>query len=223
MSKTLLIGYYFAAAAVAAFIILWIIRKPGEDDSEETTDLSVSLPYFHHTGAYLSAGFVVVTLAFYFFTNYTMGTDRQWWLIDMFDSSMVKAYEAPMASPADGTVSDRYVQNYNRYLPEANELTAPEGADLAQGERMYNTYCAPCHAVEGKGFGPVAKRSGTIPGIALSGSSGKSEATSTSPSAMAVPLCPLTAGPWTTPKCGMSSPICAASFPPPFSRSRSKS
>jgi mono/diheme cytochrome c family protein len=175
MSNTLLLGYYAAAAAVAVFIILWIIRKPGEDESEETTDLSVSLPYFHHTGAYLSAGFVVVTLAFYFFTNYTMGTDRQWWLIDMFDSSMVKAYEAPMASPADGAVSDRYVQNYNRYLPEANELTAPEGADLAQGERMYNTYCAPCHAVEGKGFGPVAKRSGTIPGIALGGSSSKSE------------------------------------------------
>lgn len=175
MSNTLLLGYYAAAAAVAVFVILWVIRKPGEDESEETTDLSVSLPYFHHTGAYLSAGFVVVTLAFYFFTNYTMGTDRQWWLIDMFDSSMVKAYEAPMASPADGTVSDRYVQNYNRYLPEANELTAPEGADVVHGERMYNTYCAPCHAVEGKGFGPVAKRSGTIPGIALSGSSTKSE------------------------------------------------
>jgi mono/diheme cytochrome c family protein len=175
MSNTLLFGYYAAAASVAVFIILWIVRKPEDEESEEHKDLSVSLPFFHHIGAYLSAGFVVLSLAYFFFTNYTMGTTRQWWLLDMFDSTMVKAYEAPMASPADGTVSDRFVQNYNRYLPEANDLEAPDGADVVHGERMYNTYCAPCHAVEGKGFGPVAKRSGTIPGIALSGSSGKSE------------------------------------------------
>lgn len=175
MSSKLLLGFYVAAAAVAVFVLLWILRKPGEEESEDPKDLSVSLPYFHHAGAYISAGLVATILVYLTFSNYTLGTDRQWWLLDMFDSTMVKPYEAPMGSPVEGTVSSRYVQNYNRYLPEANDLLAPEGADVVHGERMYNTYCAPCHAAAGKGSGPVAKRAKTIPGIPLSSTSAKSE------------------------------------------------
>jgi mono/diheme cytochrome c family protein len=175
MSSKLLLVFYVAAAAVSVFIILWILRKPGEDDTEGVNDLSVSLPFFHHAGAYISAGLVVTTLAYLAFSNYTLGTTRQWWMIDMFDSTMVKAYEAPMASPVEGTISSRYVANHNRYLPEANELVAPEGGDLAHGERMYDTYCAPCHGAEGAGSGPVAQRAKTIPGLPLGSTSARSE------------------------------------------------
>jgi mono/diheme cytochrome c family protein len=175
MSSKLLFGFYVAAAAVAVFIVLWILQNPGEEESEDPKDLSVRLPYFHHAGAYISAALVAATLTYLAFSNYSLGTNRQWWMLDMFDSSMVKAYEAPMGTPVEGTVSSRYVPNYNRYLLEANDLVAPDGADVVHGERMYNTYCAPCHAEEGKGFGPVSKRAQTIPGIALSGSSVKSD------------------------------------------------
>ena len=80
-----------------------------------------------------------------------------------------------MGLPVDGTISSRYVENHNRFSAEAASLKAPDGSDADNGERMYNTYCAPCHAAQGEGNGPAAKRSGTIPGIALSGSATKTE------------------------------------------------
>jgi mono/diheme cytochrome c family protein len=175
MSGNLLIGYYFAAAAVAFFLILWMLGKPSDEDTDEDKNLSVALPHFHHTGAYLSGAIVLLTATFLAFSNYSIGTTRQWFMIDMFDSTMVKPYEAPMGLPVDGTISSRYVENHNRFAPEAANLVAPEGTDAANGKRMYNTYCAPCHAAEGKGNGLAAKRSGTIPGIALSGSAMKTD------------------------------------------------
>jgi len=175
MSSTLLNGYYLAAAAVAFFLIRWSLRKPSEEDDSEDENLGVSLPHFHHTGAYLSGALVAIGVTYLAFSNYSIGTSRQWWLLDMFDSTSVKPYEAPMGLPVPGTVSSRYVENHDRFSPVAATLAAPEGADAENGERMYNIYCAPCHAGEGKGNGPAAKRAGTIPGIGLSATGMQSE------------------------------------------------
>lgn len=110
------------------------------------------------------------------FSNYTLGTDRQWWLIDMFDSASIKAYEAPMAPLPDGVVSrNRYVPNSNRYSPEGRALQNPYPVDeaaLASGKWGYTTYCAPCHGVDGSGGGPVTdttdgKKRFMAPGSAL--------------------------------------------------------
>ena len=175
MSNNLMFGYYLAAGAVAFFLILWMLRKPSEEQEEEVKNLSVKLPHFHHTGAYISGAVVAVLVTYLAFSNYSLGTDRQWWLLDMFDARTVKPYEEPMRLPAEGTVSDRHVPNFDRFSEEGRNLVAPTTGDLVRGEKMYNTYCAPCHAEEGKGNGPVAKRAQTIPGIGLSGSSMQTE------------------------------------------------
>jgi len=179
MSTKLLVWYYIAAAGVAIFVILWMLKKPSEEakEREEVKDLGVTLPHFHHTGAYISGAVVFLVLTYLAFSNYSIGTTRQWWLIDMFDARSVKAYEQPMRLPADGAVPTNFVPNANRNIPaEANGLLNPHEVDLVDGERNYDIYCAPCHAAEGKGNGPVAKRSGgTIAGIPLAGSMARSE------------------------------------------------
>lgn len=92
----------------------------------------------------------------------------QLWFIDMMDASTVKAYEAPMRSPAEGSVSrnyrpygEAYGQSLMRMTPEGQALKNPydtsDAEFLAQGEWSYNVYCAPCHAVDAKGNGPVTQ------------------------------------------------------------------
>lgn len=175
MSSKLLIAFYVAAGALAFLIIVWMKRKPSEDETREVKNLAVKLPHFHHTGAFISAGVVAVTLVYLAFSNYSIGTTRQWWLLDMFDARGVKPYEEPMRSPAAGSVSTNHVVNYDRMTDEGKALSAPTEGDAENGERMYNIYCAPCHAEEGKGNGPVATRAKTIPGIPLSGTSMQTE------------------------------------------------
>ena len=106
------------------------------------------------------------------------------WDIDMADSQGHKAYEVPMKGIAEGAIAQPdirspigYTPNYERTSPEGMALTSPlanDEATLAQGEKMYNTYCTPCHG-DGENLGPVAQP-GRFPGVvALSGAGGVSK------------------------------------------------
>jgi mono/diheme cytochrome c family protein len=102
---------------------------------------------------------------------------RQLFFTDMMDSTMVKAYEAEMRTLPEGVVSrNMYVQNYDRTTAEGQALTSPYGADVETGEQMFKTYCAPCHAADGMGAGPVSDmKAGSrfpIPGVPIAGAAG---------------------------------------------------
>ncbi len=50
-------------------------------------------------------------------------------------------------------------------IPQAvREQPAPGGADLVEGRRIYDAYCAACHGKEGRGDGPAAARLDPAPG-----------------------------------------------------------
>ncbi len=104
------------------------------------------------------------------------------WDVDMVDSQAVKAYREPMRPLPEGVVSQANVvspvafsPNYIRGTPEGEALQSPltESAEvLASGERMYGTYCTPCHG-DGIQLGPVAAP-GRYPGVAvLAGENGR--------------------------------------------------
>ena len=75
---------------------------------------------------YLGAIGGTICLLFLAFKNYTVGTDRQWYLTDMMDAQTLKPYEAPMAPLPEGVSSrNRYRPNYARMEAEALEMAQP--------------------------------------------------------------------------------------------------
>ena len=144
-------------------------------------------PHYKHTVVYLAALGGLVT-----FATVTIATDeimppgiagRQTWFVDMMDAHGVKAYEEPMRQLPEGVVSR------NRYRAESDKTTrmTPEGKALTHsytvddafvkdGETMFLTYCAPCHAEDGLGNGLATDSSKgkriPVPGTALVGDSG---------------------------------------------------
>lgn len=111
------------------------------------------------------------------------------WNIDMADSASVKAYEAAMAVLPEGVMSQpnlltpiSYRRNWALISPEADTLTAElvlgmpfdlaDAGHVAHGEKLYNTYCVPCHG-DGVNLGPVGAP-GRYPGVAvLAGEAGR--------------------------------------------------
>lgn len=100
------------------------------------------------------------------------------WDIDMIDSRAVRAYETKMRPPyppgvvqrADGGIPEAGgVGSYqNDYIPPGDRTNAAvtdtmqnpypvDDATLAQGARLFQVTCAPCHGIEGKGNGPVTR------------------------------------------------------------------
>lgn len=97
------------------------------------------------------------------------------WDIDMIDSTAYKAYEWKMLPMfAEGTVvrpmgsvprakdngayQNDYIEAMDRMAPYVADLKNPykvDEASLAQGERLFQVTCAPCHGIQGKGGGPV--------------------------------------------------------------------
>jgi mono/diheme cytochrome c family protein len=105
------------------------------------------------------------------------------WHVDLADSDTFKAYEHVMAPLPEGVMSQdnmltpvSYRANYQRGSAEGEALVSPLDAGnpmvLAQGERMYNVYCTPCHG-DGVKLGPVAAP-GRYPAVAvLAGQAGR--------------------------------------------------
>jgi len=92
------------------------------------------------------------------------------WDIDMVDSYAFKAYEwkmrpFPVASvqrePVGGKVPGAYQTAYVAAVDRAvgaDALVNPYPADeaaIAEGKRLMQVTCAPCHGIDGKGGGPV--------------------------------------------------------------------
>ncbi len=97
------------------------------------------------------------------------------WDIDMVDSRAFRAYEWAMLSPIPagavqrpagaverargvGGYQNDYIAPLDRNGANVEAMVNPyEGGEksLAQGKRLFQTTCAPCHGVEGKGGGPV--------------------------------------------------------------------
>lgn len=97
------------------------------------------------------------------------------WDIDMIDSRGFKAYEWKMMRPIpegaiqrpagaitrakpNGSYQNDYIAPLERTSPEAEAMHDPYPTDkpaIAQGARLFQVSCAPCHGQEGKGGGPV--------------------------------------------------------------------
>lgn len=104
------------------------------------------------------------------------------WNIDMVDADMVKAYEREMAPLPDGVVSQANLltpiswrRNWSftdRLQAEpSNPLVDADEPILAQGEKMYDIYCQPCHG-DGVNLGPVSAKG--YPAVAvLAGEDGR--------------------------------------------------
>lgn len=147
-------------------------------------------PHYKHTVVYLAVLGGLLT-----FATVTIATDeimppgiagRQTWFIDMMDSTNVKPYERPMLQLPEGVVS----QNMYRVQSDKTTRNTPEGQALThsyevdkdfvdQGEVMYTTYCAPCHAKDGLGNGLATDGSKgsriPVPGSPLVGDAGVSK------------------------------------------------
>lgn len=104
------------------------------------------------------------------------------WDLDMVDSESVKAFEQPMAVLPEGVMSQENLltpiawrKNLQRESAAAQATTNPITYDdraAATGEKMYTTYCTPCHG-DGVTVGPVGE-AGRFPGVvALAGDAGR--------------------------------------------------
>jgi len=96
------------------------------------------------------------------------------WDIDMIDSTAMKAFRWKMADARiEGTVQrpqgaitragsnghyqNDYIEGHTR-VDIGDSLHNPYPVDdksLAQGKKLFQVSCAPCHGIEGKGDGPV--------------------------------------------------------------------
>ena len=142
-------------------------------------------PHHKHTVVFLAAlgGFVGYTaFAFSSYEIFPPGMQgRQLWFTDMMDAQMVKAYEREMAPLPEGVVSQNMYEAESvpaasivRGSPEGDALTHSYEVDeafVAQGETMFQTYCAPCHNADALGSGPVTQGAGRypVPGLPLAG------------------------------------------------------
>lgn len=104
------------------------------------------------------------------------------WDVDMVDGQGVKAYERLMRPLPAGVVAQpnlispkSYEPVFPQGSPEANALTSPygDGPEMqAEGRKMYEIYCTPCHG-DGVKLGPLSLP-GRVPIIpALAGSAGR--------------------------------------------------
>jgi len=91
------------------------------------------------------------------------------WSRDMYQTPVSKYNTAPIketeAIPKGGVnpvvLKKRQLQNpvlVKNSLRELKNPVKPDEASLKNGERLYRSYCLPCHGETGKGDGPVAKK-----------------------------------------------------------------
>jgi mono/diheme cytochrome c family protein len=91
------------------------------------------------------------------------------WSRDMYQTPVSKYNKAPIKEtesiPKGGVnpvvLKKRQLQNpvlVKNSLRELKNPVKPDEASLKNGERLYRSYCLPCHGETGKGDGPVAKK-----------------------------------------------------------------
>ena len=82
------------------------------------------------------------------------------WDTDMVDAVFKRAYAWEMAPLPEGVISVNHARlPGDRFAPETATMAIPEGRDLVEGKRLFDTYCTACHGVDGKGNAPVADNS----------------------------------------------------------------
>lgn len=83
------------------------------------------------------------------------------WSTDMWKQPSIKPYRMPLRYPEFSVATDG-----TRLEPlpreEFEKITQnpkrPTAASLENGQRLFNTFCAACHGMDGKGNGPVIER-----------------------------------------------------------------
>ena len=125
-----------------------------------------------HIIAYSVVGIGAVTAIYTGFSNYTIGTTGQWFMLDMFDSRTVKPFEEPMMVPPEGSISRTVAFQAPTELGEWSDHNITFGRDdaaaalivnpieatpesIAEGERLSDIYCHVCHEAEGMGASPA--------------------------------------------------------------------
>ncbi|MBI2485526.1 MAG: cytochrome c [Deltaproteobacteria bacterium] len=83
------------------------------------------------------------------------------WSDDMFQQPSIHPYEMPLLFPSTSVATDgtgiKPAPRENFEVITENP-TQPTEASLQKGEKVFETFCAACHGVAGKGDGPVIKR-----------------------------------------------------------------
>jgi mono/diheme cytochrome c family protein len=82
------------------------------------------------------------------------------WSADMFEQPSIQPYELPLLFPSTSVATDGTTKPGDREKIEVitQNPTEPAETSLQRGEKVFETYCAACHGVGGKGDGPVIKR-----------------------------------------------------------------
>jgi mono/diheme cytochrome c family protein len=105
------------------------------------------------------------------------------WFTTMRDQAAVRPFEpipgdssrSPRFLPPDGSIPvTGREDSLDIYSPaglkvvntKVNPVPA-EAASLARGRKIYNTYCAVCHGVQGLGDGTVSGRLGYVPNLTM--------------------------------------------------------
>ena len=91
------------------------------------------------------------------------GNAHAWpWSRDMFRQPSIKPYQKPLDVPSSSVpVEGRdkiTTMPREKVEVELQNPVEPTEASLQNGERLFHTFCAPCHGAEGKGDGPVIKK-----------------------------------------------------------------
>jgi len=103
------------------------------------------------------------------------------WFTTMRDQIGVRPFEAglqgdsvPRWLPPEGSIPTRGREDSLdlfgpglRAVDAMRNAVVLDDAGRERGRRIYNTYCAVCHGVEGRGNGPVAGRLGYVPDLTL--------------------------------------------------------
>ncbi|MGH7792696.1 MAG: c-type cytochrome [Thermodesulfobacteriota bacterium] len=82
------------------------------------------------------------------------------WSADMFQQPSIHPYEMPVLFPSKSVPTDGTREPGDREKIEVikQNPAKPNEASLQRGEKLFETFCAACHGVGGKGDGPVIKR-----------------------------------------------------------------
>lgn len=92
-----------------------------------------------------------------------IGTDLAYgwpWSTDMYKQPSIRPQQSPRLPP-ENSIPRQGIEPPMDRLEAGKALrnpVAPNPPSLANGKRLFQIYCVPCHGVDAKGTGPVAKK-----------------------------------------------------------------